>query len=79
MIGSWTKSVWDCVVSNGNADFELSDMYAFEEDLSTEYPANNHIRDKIRQQLQVLRNLGFVSSEFSGEFSVTPEALFLLN
>jgi hypothetical protein len=27
-------------------------------------PANRHVRDKIRQQLQVLRNLGFV--EFLG-------------
>lgn len=40
--------------------FTSDDVYAFEDELSQKHPANLHIRDKIRQQLQVLRELGLV-------------------
>jgi hypothetical protein len=36
--------------------FTNDDPYAFEPDLCKLYPANRHIRHKIRQQLQVLRD-----------------------
>jgi len=40
------------------------DVYAYAAQLQELHPANRHVRDKIRQQLQVLRDLGFV--EFLG-------------
>jgi type II restriction enzyme len=40
-------------------------MYAFEAQLETLYPKNRNVRPKIRQQLQVLRDAGFIS--FLGE------------
>jgi type II restriction enzyme len=40
------------------ARFSLADIYAFEPLLAQLFPANKNIRAKIRQQLQVLRDLG---------------------
>jgi hypothetical protein len=43
----------------GTSEFSLQEFYAFSEDeLSAAYPNNNHIRAKIRQVLQQLRDQG---------------------
>ena len=44
--------------------FTLNQMYAFVEELKQKHPDNNHIFDKIRQQLQFLRDKGII--EFKG-------------
>ena len=44
--------------------FTLNQMYAFVEELKLKHPENNHIQDKIRQQLQFLRDKGII--EFKG-------------
>ena len=44
--------------------FTLKQMYDFCDELKKKHPNNNHIKDKIRQQLQYLRDKGFV--EFKG-------------
>jgi type II restriction enzyme len=48
----------------GRESFSLADMYAFEARLGGLYPGNRHVREKIRQQLQVLRDRGWL--EFMG-------------
>ena len=40
--------------------FSLEDIYSFENQLHLIHPQNNNIRPKIRQQLQILRNKGFL-------------------
>ena len=35
-------------------------LYAFEAQLSQLYPKNRHVKQKIRQQLQVLRDRGYL-------------------
>lgn len=40
--------------------FTNDEIYAFETDLAKLYPGNRHIKDKIRQQLQVLRDRGLL-------------------
>ncbi len=40
--------------------FTTTDVYAFERELEKLHPDNRHVRDKIRQQLQVLRDLGLL-------------------
>jgi len=60
----WLIEVMKCVDSLGKKEFELNDVYAFEARLSEIYPENRHVKQKIRQQLQVLRDcryLDFVS------------------
>jgi type II restriction enzyme len=56
----WTLDVLNEVRALGKSEFTLSEVYASETSLSRLYPRNRHIRDKIRQQLQVLRDLGLV-------------------
>jgi type II restriction enzyme len=45
-------------------EFSIGELYAAEPVFSAAYPDNNNIRAKIRQQLQVLRDLGYL--EFCG-------------
>ena len=56
----WTLDVLRIVRSLGRKEFSNSDVYAFESHLERLHPNNRHVRDKIRQQLQVLRDRGFL-------------------
>lgn len=56
----WMIEVLKCVEAVGRDEFTLSDMYGFESRLSSIYPNNYHVRQKIRQQLQVLRDHGLI-------------------
>jgi len=49
-----------CVDSIGKHEFQLEDVYAHEDALSQLYPNNRHVKQKIRQQLQVLRDRGYL-------------------
>ena len=60
----WLIEVMKTVELIGRPEFTLEDVYAFEARLSAIYPGNNNVRPKIRQQLQVLRDNGFL--EFTG-------------
>lgn len=64
----WTLDVLNVVRSLGKSDFSLSEIYAFEDKLSRLHPANRHVRDKIRQQLQILRDLGFLTFLGGGDY-----------
>lgn len=61
----WLLSVMRCVEQLGRSTFSLEDAYSFEATLKQSYPGNQHIRPKIRQQLQVLRDKGYL--EFLGK------------
>mgnify|MGYP001018571371 FL=1 len=54
----------NCVDLIQKETFTLDDVYKFEKELQSKYPTNNFIKDKIRQQLQVLRDKGII--EFLG-------------
>jgi type II restriction enzyme len=60
----WTLDVLNIVRGLGRREFTLADVYARAAALARLHPQNLHVRDKIRQQLQVLRDLGFL--EFLG-------------
>lgn len=53
-----------CCVERLPEKFTLAQMYAFETQLQLQFPDNNHIKDKIRQQLQLLRDQYII--EFMG-------------
>jgi len=63
----WLLSVMRCVEQLGRATFSLEDVYLCENELKRTYPDNQHVRPKIRQQLQVLRDKGYL--EFLGKGS----------
>jgi type II restriction enzyme len=60
----WTLDVLNVVRQLARREFSLSDVYASEDALANLHPRNLHVRDKIRQQLQVLRDMRIV--EFLG-------------
>jgi len=67
----WLLDVMRCVGKLGKREFSLSDIYAFENELSILHPENNHIKDKIRQQLQVLRDKGYLDFVLRGYYRLT--------
>jgi type II restriction enzyme len=56
----WTLDVLRVVESLPNRPFSNDEIYASEMKLAAIYPDNHHIRPKIRQQLQVLRDRGLL-------------------
>lgn len=64
----WLIEIMKCVESIRKHEFELSDVYAFEDSLRRIYPGNRHIKQKIRQQLQVLRDNGYLEFVSRGSY-----------
>lgn len=67
----WTAAVMDCIDDldvNPGETFMLQDVYEYEDRLQELYPDNNHIRAKIRQQLQVLRDEHLIDFLGGGEY-----------
>lgn len=60
----WLLDTMLCVEKIGRKEFSLDEVYVFENELGKKYPNNRHIKDKIRQQLQALRDGGYL--EFTG-------------
>jgi type II restriction enzyme len=56
----WTLDVLNAIRSLGKVEFSNDDAYSLVAHLEKLHPDNRHVRDKIRQQLQVLRDLGFL-------------------
>lgn len=61
----WLADVLACARELGRKTFTLADVYAFEKRLAKLHPRNKHIRPKIRQQLQILRDRDII--EFLGK------------
>ncbi len=66
----WTLDVLNLIRQVGKPEFELSELYDFESDLKALHPQNQNIRPKIRQQLQILRDMGFVRFTEPGKYAV---------
>jgi type II restriction enzyme len=64
----WTLDVLNTVRSLNKSEFTLSHVYASEDSLAHLHPHNSHIRPKIRQQLQVLRDLGLLTFLGDGSY-----------
>jgi type II restriction enzyme len=58
-----------CVEEIKKQSFTLNELYAFENELKTKYPNNKHIKDKIRQQLQLLRDKGLINFNGRGSYA----------
>lgn len=50
--------------------FSLDELYSHEDEFRVVYPRNRHVREKIRQQLQRLRDMGIVRFDGNGKYSV---------
>ena len=67
----WTLDVLQVVQSLGKLEFTLSDVYARADALAKLHPNNAHVHDKIRQQLQVLCDLGLLQFLGNGSYRLT--------
>ena len=66
----WLLDVMNCLERIGRQDFNLAEAYAFASELQKRYPKNKHIREKIRQQLQVLRDNGWLEFVGRGQYRI---------
>ena len=66
----WFLDVMRCVELVRKNKFALSDVYKFESLLAQQHPENSHIKDKIRQQLQFLRDKGYLEFLGNGKYKV---------
>lgn len=60
----WTLDLLKCIDRITANDFSLDDVYKFEAELKEKHPNNSFVKDKIRQQLQLLRDKNII--EFIG-------------
>ncbi|KKR37913.1 restriction endonuclease [Candidatus Woesebacteria bacterium RIFOXYA1_FULL_40_18] len=67
----WILEVMNCVEKLKKQTFSLNEMYAFEQELSEKHPHNYYIKEKIRQQLQVLRDKNYLEFTSRGSYRVT--------
>jgi len=66
----WLIDIMNCIDSIKKTDFTLQEIYVFESILREKHPENRHIKDKIRQQLQVLRDKGYLEFIEKGIYRV---------
>jgi len=66
----WLIDLMRSIERIGSKEFLLEDVYAFENELSKLHPKNKHIKDKIRQQLQVLRDKDYLKFLGNGKYRI---------
>jgi type II restriction enzyme len=71
-IRGWALDVLRLIRTLNRPRFKLDDAYGFETTLAILHPNNQNIRPKIRQQLQVLRDLGRIIFLGNGNYEVAP-------
>ncbi|OGP12940.1 MAG: hypothetical protein A2052_05545 [Deltaproteobacteria bacterium GWA2_54_12] len=67
----WTADVLKAVRALGKKEFRLDDVYGFEGELERLHPLNAHIKPKIRQQLQLLRDRGVIKFKGNGLYKIS--------
>jgi type II restriction enzyme len=68
----WTVDVLTAVRGLGKSQFSLQEVYQLEPELRAAHPNNRNVRPKIRQQLQVLRDLNLLDFTDRGTYRLLP-------
>jgi type II restriction enzyme len=66
----WSLDVLTAIRTLNKKHFTIGDAYSFESILSRQHPENKHVKDKIRQQLQILRDRNFIEFIGKGNYRV---------
>lgn len=64
----WLLDILNCINGIKSQEFTLNDVYKFESNLALIHPHNKNIQPKIRQQLQLLRDKGFIEFLGNGKY-----------
>jgi type II restriction enzyme len=67
----WILDTMNCIEALGKNEFLLAEVYQFEKDLEKIHPENKNIKAKIRQQLQFLRDKGYLEFIEPGKYKLT--------
>ena len=67
----WILDVMSCIDKLNKKEFTLEEVYGFENILYQKHPDNKHVKDKIRQQLQFLRDKGYLEFLGRGKYRLT--------
>ena len=68
---TWVLDIMSCIEKLGKSQFSLNNMYDFEDYLWSKHPNNRHVKEKIRQQLQVLRDNSYLEFVGKGQYKLT--------
>jgi type II restriction enzyme len=66
----WTLDVLNAIRKLGKRRFSLQELYGLDGYLQQLHPSNRNVRPKIRQQLQVLRDLGLLAFHSPGSYAL---------
>ena len=69
-VRGWTADVLKVIRDLGKKEFTLDEAYSFDKDLQNLHPENKHVRPKIRQQLQILRDKGILEFKGKGRYQI---------
>jgi type II restriction enzyme len=69
-VRGWTLDVLTAIRKLAKSRFSLHELYELEPYLQNIHPQNRNVRPKIRQQLQVLRDLGLIEFKGIGNYAV---------
>jgi len=70
-VRGWLLDVMRSIEKLNRHEFTLGDIYVFENELRRLHPKNKHVKDKIRQQLQILRDNGYLDFVSPGYYRLT--------
>jgi type II restriction enzyme len=66
----WILDIMSCIDKLAKREFSIDEAYSFEKDLGEKHPNNRHIKDKIRQQMQFLRDKGYLEFVGRGKYKL---------
>jgi type II restriction enzyme len=69
-VRGWTLDVLTAIRKLGKTRFSLQELYGLEPYIQSIHPHNQNVRPKIRQQLQVLRDVGLVEFMSPGSYEI---------
>lgn len=69
----WTLDVMKCIELLRLKSFDLQQLYQYESYLAQRHPDNHYVKDKIRQQLQLFRDKGYLEFDGKGRYSLILE------
>ena len=69
-VRGWTLDVLSAVRKLSKFSFSLDDVYKFESEQRDSDPLNRRVRPKIRQQLEVLRDIGLPEFTTRGNYTI---------
>lgn len=67
----WLMDILLCLQKIKTETFSLADIYKYTNWFQDRHPMNRHVQPKIRQQLQILRDMGFINFISPGVYQVS--------